>query len=113
VYLHVQDNVFNPEGGIDPMKIDQVARLGGPWYTRANQGLFKLPQPTKPLVGIDQLPEAIRTSSVLTGRDLAKLATIEELPGISASVAEHKHAAAKQKLDSGDVEGAWRELAEN
>lgn len=114
LYLHVDEKVFNPEGGIDAMKIDQVARLGGPWYTRANQGLFRLPQPTKPLVGIDRLPEAIRTSSILTGRDLAQLATLEELPEIKqASMLEHKHSAAKQKLAAGDVMGAWQELSED
>jgi flavin reductase (DIM6/NTAB) family NADH-FMN oxidoreductase RutF len=40
VLLHIRDDVFNDKGSIDPRKMDQVARLGGPWYTRAAQGLF-------------------------------------------------------------------------
>jgi flavin reductase (DIM6/NTAB) family NADH-FMN oxidoreductase RutF len=113
VYLHIDERVFNPEGGIDPLKIDQVARLGGPWYTRAKEGLFKLPQPTKPLVGIDRLPEEIRTSPVLTGKEIAQLATIEDLPTgryEDASTVHGRHSAARERLSEGDLDGAWSAL---
>lgn len=66
--LHIKDEVFDERGSIDPAKMDQVARMGGAWYSRANRGLFKLPQPLKPLLGIDGLPEELRTSPVLTGK---------------------------------------------
>jgi flavin reductase (DIM6/NTAB) family NADH-FMN oxidoreductase RutF len=115
LYLHVRDEVFNAQGGIDPEKMDQVARMGGAWYTRANQGLFQLPQPNKPLAGVDRLPEEVRTSPVLTGRELAQLATLEELPeGTAASpeTIEARHTAARKHLATGDIESAWRALLE-
>jgi flavin reductase (DIM6/NTAB) family NADH-FMN oxidoreductase RutF len=114
IYLHVRDDVFNPEGGIDPKKMDQVARLGGAWYTRANQGLFHLPQPTKPLAGVDRLPEEVRSSPVLTGREIAQLATLEELPqgNPSAATLHRRHTAAQQYLAEGNIAAAWRVLLE-
>jgi flavin reductase (DIM6/NTAB) family NADH-FMN oxidoreductase RutF len=113
--LHVREEVFNESGGIDPRKMDQVARMGGGWYTRAREGLFAYPQPTKPLLGIDRLPEELRTSSILTGRDLALLATIEDAPaGMLGSpvTLEARHKAAQLHLVSGNVPAAWQALME-
>jgi flavin reductase (DIM6/NTAB) family NADH-FMN oxidoreductase RutF len=111
VMLHVKEGVLNEAGGIDPMKIDQVARLGGAWYTRAKEGLFQLPQPTKPLPGIDSLPEAIRTSTVLTGKQLAQLASVEMLPALGSGVEDlERHRTASKLLDQGNVSKAWEAL---
>jgi flavin reductase (DIM6/NTAB) family NADH-FMN oxidoreductase RutF len=114
VLLHVKEEVFDEKGSIDPRKMDQVARMGGPWYSRANADLFQLPQPLKPLVGIDALPEELKHSSILTGSDLAKLATIETLPNWKPSAdpfsANLRHLAAKSCLDRNDLEGAWKVL---
>lgn len=113
--IHVREDIFNEEvGAIDPHKIDQVARLGGPWYTRAKEGLFKLPQPAKALAGVDQLPEALRLSSVLTGSDLAKLASIEILPEFNADGSQlqdlARHTKAKEFLAAGSIDEAWKAL---
>jgi flavin reductase (DIM6/NTAB) family NADH-FMN oxidoreductase RutF len=113
VLIHIKDEVLTTQGGIDPVAIDQVARLGGPYYTRANQGIFVLPQPSKPLVGIDSLPVDIRTSSILTGKHLAQLASVEHLPMRTQSdltPRSQSHIAAKERLDAGDIEGAWKAL---
>lgn len=116
VLLHVKDEVFDEKGSIDPRKMDQVARMGGPWYSRANAGLFQLPQPQKPLIGIDSLPEELRHSPILTGSDLAKLATIDALPAwkpsTDASSANARHLAAKACLDRNDLNAAWKVLGE-
>ncbi len=114
VMLHVSEHVLTEHGGIDPHLIDQVARLGGPYYTRAKRGLFALPQPGKPLAGIDRLPEEIRSSPILTGKHLAQLASLEEIPNdmIEDDVSlEARHMAARESLDRGDVGSAWRTLA--
>ena len=115
VMLHVHKSVLTDNGGIDPMLIDQVARLGGPYYTRAKRGLFVLPQPGVPLAGIDRLPEEIRSSPILTGKHLAQLASLEELPRNfieDDATIEARHSAARERLEESDVEGAWRALSD-
>jgi len=42
VKIHINESVLDAHGTIDPMKIDLVSRLGGNWYSRANQGLFEV-----------------------------------------------------------------------
>ena len=79
--MHLKEELLNQDGKIDPHKIDLVARLGGDWYTRSAKGLFIVPKPNKKIgIGFDQLPEVIRTSSILTGNDLGMLANVEQLP---------------------------------
>lgn len=81
VMMHIRREVLNEKQQIDPYKIDQVARLGGDWYTRAAKGLFEVPKPLSTLgIGVDQLPEAIRLSKVLTGNDLGLLGNTQKLP---------------------------------
>ncbi|WP_207435538.1 flavin reductase family protein [Sabulibacter ruber] len=132
--LHVQEEVLGATGKtIDPFKLDSVARLGGDWYQRTiPQSLFELPRPSRQALGIDQLPEAIRHSSVLTGNNLARLGNTEVLPTqeeIQAFSQEpifrylvHKHQhnplererqvhlLAKQLLEEGRVQEAWKAL---
>jgi flavin reductase (DIM6/NTAB) family NADH-FMN oxidoreductase RutF len=114
VLVHVRDKVLTPDGAIDPLQMDHVGRLGGPYYTRALDGLFVLPQPGKVLAGIDRLPEHIRTSSVFTGKHLAQLSSIEEIPEVpnDLSKIESRHIAARDHLDQGDVSTAWKVLIE-
>ena len=64
-------------------------------------------------IGFDQLPEAIRTSKLLTGNDLAMLANVEVLPkGAKAIVNLEQHIAqeAQKRLALDDVQGAWELL---
>jgi flavin reductase (DIM6/NTAB) family NADH-FMN oxidoreductase RutF len=90
VRIHVSEDILDEDGRISPVKIDQVARMGGHFYTRANQGLFQLPQPmTQVGIGFDKMPEDIRTSQILTGNELAQLAGVESLPN-ETEVNEYK-----------------------
>jgi flavin reductase (DIM6/NTAB) family NADH-FMN oxidoreductase RutF len=90
VRIHISEYILDEEGRISPMKIDQVARMGGHYYTRANQGLFQLPQPTTQIgIGFDRLPADVRTSPILTGSDLALLAGVEMIPN-ETEVNEYK-----------------------
>ncbi|TGE04209.1 flavin reductase family protein [Hymenobacter fodinae] len=80
VLAHFREDIILPCGiGIDPHKLDAIARLGGDWYTRASgSSLFEVPKPNRNLgIGLDQLPEHIRTSHILTGNNLGRLANIE------------------------------------
>ena len=55
VYFHAKEEVFDESGKIDPAKVDQVARMGYDWYSRANQGLFELSAPRYIPLGVDYL----------------------------------------------------------
>ncbi|MCC2545030.1 flavin reductase family protein [Hymenobacter sp. BT175] len=80
VLAHFREDILTSTGtGIDPFKLDAVARLGADWYCRASgSSLFEVPKPNRHIgIGIDQLPEHIRHSDVLTGNNLGRLGNIE------------------------------------
>jgi flavin reductase (DIM6/NTAB) family NADH-FMN oxidoreductase RutF len=114
--MHIRDSIINENGRIDPWKLDAVARMGQDYYLRAQgDNIFVVPKPgDKPKVGIDELPKEIRESKVFTNRDLAILANIEMLPFQStipeSLKSELRHAMAKESLERGDTEGAWKVL---
>jgi flavin reductase (DIM6/NTAB) family NADH-FMN oxidoreductase RutF len=125
VKIHIKKSILNPQGGIDQSKIDQVARMGGNWYTRARLGMFEVPKPLSTRgIGVDSLPEAIRNSSVLSGNDLGMLGNVEALPGkeeIDYFLEQHPelknmtakqdlHKKAKDFLMNNDVSSAWKVL---
>jgi flavin reductase (DIM6/NTAB) family NADH-FMN oxidoreductase RutF len=112
--IHVNEGVLNEKGSIDPRKIDQVARMGGAWYSRAAQGLFELLQPSKVIPGFDLLPDEIRKSPYLTGHDIAKLLDVEEVPqflkATDSSTIENRHLRAKELIENDDIDEAWKVL---
>lgn len=114
--MHIKEELI--EGGIiDPHKLDAVARLGDNWYCRVTpDSLFVVPKPLRTIgIGIDALPMEIRTSTILTGNDLAKLANVERIPDPDNTQAfegetEARHQRAQELLEMNDVEGAWKVL---
>lgn len=128
VKVHVDQSILMEDGSIDQNKIDQVARMGGNTYTRANQGLFEVPKPLSSLgIGVDAIPERIRNSEILTGNDLGLLGNVEELPSegdieefiateselnalIVADDLNEIHAKAKEYLARNKVLSAWKVL---
>lgn len=79
---HLKDEVLGDDGKPDPFKTDLVARMGGDWYCRANgAALFEIPKPNRNLgIGVDQIPDVIRNSSVLSGNNLGRLGNIHKIP---------------------------------
>ncbi len=123
--MHISEAVLDADGRINPHKLDAVARMGADYYLRAQgDNIFAVPKPNEKLgIGLDQLPERIRNSTVLTGNDLAKLANVERLPEptegveISAEFAAARkqgeqavHVLAQQMLRKGELEMAWQIL---
>lgn len=128
ILAHIKEEILDEKGRIDTRKIDLVGRMGAEWYCRANgDALFEIPKPllTKG-IGIDQLPEEIRNSSVLTGNNLGRLANVESLPQPDAIKEYHneelaklksqispenwlpaKHRLAQKYLEQGKVQEAW------
>jgi flavin reductase (DIM6/NTAB) family NADH-FMN oxidoreductase RutF len=109
--MHIRDEIMT-DGRIDPFKLDAVSRLGGDYYARINkQSIFKVPKPLDaPGIGFDKLPESIRTSKILSGNDLAKLANVNELPSGNPVSDEAAHRKAKDFLELDKVEDAWKVL---
>jgi flavin reductase (DIM6/NTAB) family NADH-FMN oxidoreductase RutF len=83
VMFHVQESAFEGDR-IDPRRLDLVARMGYNWYCRANgDALFELPKPGHKGMGFDALPLHLRESTALTGNNLAKLASVAQIPDSS------------------------------
>ena len=65
-------------------------------------------------MGIDNLPKEIRNSKILTGNELAILASAESIPQKISSENNlntlEKHTKAKQLLLDGKYEEAWKTL---
>lgn len=112
--IHVDKNVMMGDKlRYDSRKLDLVGRLGRSEYVRVQgDSIFEMYQPVEPVcLGVDQLPLSVRTSRVLSGADLAELASCTELPtkkqlsefmhssGInSGEQAEYYHVMAKKMI---------------
>ncbi|KAF2515774.1 flavin reductase family protein [Flavobacterium salilacus subsp. salilacus] len=128
VKIHVDEAILDDNGAIDQNKIDLVSRMGGNWYSRANQGLFEVEKPLTTLgIGVDNIPDFVKECGVFNGNDLGKLGNVELLPDdneielfikedfeikalLSADDADKKYKKAKQYLDNNEVLKAWKVL---
>jgi flavin reductase (DIM6/NTAB) family NADH-FMN oxidoreductase RutF len=131
VLIHINEDILNDMGGIDPHKIDLVARMGDNYYCRASgAAVFEVAKPNTELgIGIDALPLAIRQSTILTGNNLGQLANVHFQPVIDPAFEDehlknifqyysitpdemekelHRHA--QQLLEKGRVHDAWQVL---
>lgn len=134
--MHVDESILDAKGKIDQTKLRLVARLGGDWYCKVDEtNLFRVPKPNTQLgIGIDQLPEGIRQSNILTGNHLGMLGNVHDIPMITPAFSDNRlknivqyfsvnpaemetelHRYAAELLDAGKVEEAWQVLlsAEN
>ena len=86
--MHIDEAVLTPDSKIDPNKIDLVARMGSDLYCRASgSALFEVSKPLSiPGIGIDNLPESIRQSHILSGNNLGQLGNISVLPDENAII---------------------------
>jgi flavin reductase (DIM6/NTAB) family NADH-FMN oxidoreductase RutF len=105
VLMHVREEVLGTDGRIDPWKLDAVARLGSDWYCRVQgDSIFKVPKPLDRLgIGIDQMPESIRKSRILTGNDLGLLGNVEQLPDQTAIDNFKKKSEVQEALQQGEM----------
>ncbi len=116
--IHINENVLNTNDMIDPFKLNIVSRLGANWYGKTTQeSIYEIVKPISRIgMGIDNLPEEIRRSEILTGNELAILASGENIPKKNEFILrdnkdiEEKHILAKEFLGQGKVEDAWQIL---
>ena len=80
--IHIDKSILDVNENIDPFKLNIVSRYGGDWYGKTTKdSLYKIAKPiSKVGMGVDRLPNSIKNSSILSGNDLAILASIEEVP---------------------------------
>lgn len=134
IRVHIQEAILDENGMADPKKLEPVARLGGSWYSKVtSESLFQIPKPLTTLgIGVDQIPSEIRNSPVLTGNNLGRLGNVEILPSKEELAAfsqteeivemrirfqndqdswiDHLHRWAKEELEKGNVDLAWKIL---
>ena len=129
--MHIDESILDENNMIDQTKLHHIARLGGNWYCKVDKNnLFKVAKPNTQLgIGIDALPEDIRTSKILSGNDLGKLANVNEIPFIEPAFEDDRlknivqyysidpfemekelHIYAKELLDKNKISEAWQVL---
>jgi flavin reductase (DIM6/NTAB) family NADH-FMN oxidoreductase RutF len=132
--MHISESILDADNRIDQQKLDLVARLGGDWYARVNgDNLFQVAKPNRHIgIGVDAIPFVIRNSKILTGNNLGQLGNVTSLPTdeeiydyaqlpeikeiLDATIGDSQtremqlHLKAKQLLDEGRVEEAWKTL---
>ena len=116
--IHIDKSILDVNEDIDPFKLNIVSRYGGDWYGKTTKdSLYKIAKPiSKVGMGVDRLPNSIKNSSILSGSDLAILASIEEVPikndlqSNTNRTLEEKHILAKQFLKEGNALEAWKIL---
>lgn len=129
--MHIDDHLLNEDKKLDQRKLNLVARLGGDWYCKIDEtNLFRVEKPNTQLgIGIDNLPEALRQSKILSGNDLGQLANVHDMPVIDPSfdddhlkqiiqyysinpveMEKEIHTYARKLLSEGKVAAAWQVL---
>lgn len=127
VMIHVSDNVMIGDK-ISQDLLRLVGRLGENWYCKAyGESLFEIEKPLTTLgIGVDQIPNSIRNSKILTGNNLGQLGNIEKLPTKNEAIEfiesrkiselinsqsddkiEMIHELAKKYLEMNKVKEAW------
>ena len=116
--IHIDNRVLENDQTINPFKLNIVSRYGKNWYGKTTQdSLYEIAKPiSKTGIGIDQLPKSIKESTILTGSDLAILASIEKIPEKKdftlrdENNTTEKHILAKAFLEKNETEKAWQIL---
>lgn len=116
--MHINENVLSKNKEIDPIKLNIVSRLGANWYAKTTkESIYEITKPKSRIgMGIDNLPKKIKSSDILTGNELAILASWENIPDKKEFAVRNnkntteKHILAKDFLSQGDSEKAWQIL---
>lgn len=82
--IHINEEVLNEEGSIDPIKMNYIARMGKQFWARIGaENIISVPgfkMANELGVGWDALPKSITTSAYLSGNDIARVAELSAFP---------------------------------
>ena len=81
IRIHIKKDL-NWQEGIDPLDLDAIGRLGGSDYTKLNKdSIYQIEKPTGvDIIGFDNIPKSILHSKILSGSELAVLASYSDMP---------------------------------
>jgi len=132
ICMHINDELLTADKKFDQTRLELVARLGGDWYAKiSKENLFKVEKPNiKTGIGIDALPDSIKTSNILTGNHLAQLANVHEMPVTDPAFTDPRYDALnfyfqhgnkterihnyiKELIEEGNIINAWQILLKN
>ncbi len=125
--IHIDDGFIDENGKVDERKINLVARLGGNLYCRyKHDDIFVIEKPMHDMIGFNGLPADIRKSAEFTRKQLAMLASVEQIPELNEfnpaiieelagnsdarELTEIIHRYAAELLDKGELDKAWQLL---
>lgn len=116
IHLHV--SILDKDEQINPFKLNIISRYGGDWYGKTTKdSLYQIEKPLSRLgMGIDKLPLEIKNSEILSGNELAILASAENLPEKKEFLLRNnkslkeKHILAKEFLQNNKPDEAWQIL---
>ena len=113
VAFHIREDCQD----LHPDRLDLVGRNGGAFYTRASgAAILEVAKPVGRPIGFEGLPDLLKTSHILSGNDLGRLANCAERPDPACAPAragdpqdpEGLERAVKLALARGDLAEAWR-----
>ena len=122
--IHIKEELVGGDGNIDQNKLELIARTGNNLSSEKNEEGFDLSKLiTTEGIGMEAIPEEIRNSEVLTGKNLTMLSKISAIPlddDVDKFAKEHerfvgvnklkKHTFAKEFIEKNDVISAWKVL---
>lgn len=116
VMMHISEEILTESGRIDPHKIDLMGRMGRFYYARASGAAVEeiVQEVTRIGIGFDGLPDSIRHSKILTGNNLAHLASLPALPSREeAMLLVGKDEQVQKALQSGNPQAALHEYTQS
>ena len=116
--IHIDEKVIDEKDELDPLKLYLVSRYGKNWYGKTTkESLYEIAKPISNVgMGMDNLPEEIKNSTILSGNELAILASAENIPLRKDFTQRNdknlteKHILAKEFLSQGKIDDAWQIL---
>lgn len=115
-HMHIQEEILDADGNIDPQLLDLVGRMGKEYYVRAQgDNIFEINNPFEKMnLGFNGLPKHIVESKVLTGNEIALLAMETTLPTaheidetlLELSIESNKEEQAKELIHLGEIRKA-------
>lgn len=122
--LHIKEELLDENKNIDQNKLELIAHAGNSLKTETKVSDFDLSKlDALEGIGIGSIPEEIKNSDVLTGKNLAMLGKIISIPSdddVDKFTKDHtefiglnklkKHTFAKEFLEKKDVISAWKVL---
>lgn len=116
LHISIDESVIT-DGALDQQKLDLMGRLGKNYYVRASgDALMEISQVVSKIpIGFDGLPRSVTESTVLTGNEIAALASLLEFPSkeeillddsYSVTSIDKKHHKASTLITEGKIKEA-------